>query len=121
MTNILKKVTFYVEQPPYFNMFLSKNTQIMSTKRILVMQEVGKRIPVKFNNNNQQVSKYYGANVFGLDAMREFLSERINGCANANTKLDIAKILKSKIIHSFNFDLLSLSCFSSFKNWTLVK
>ena len=47
----------------------------MSTRRILAMQEVGKRTPVEFNNNNQQVSKYYGANVFGLDAMREFLSE----------------------------------------------
>lgn len=47
----------------------------MSTRRVLAMQEVGKRTPVEFSNNNQQVSKYYGANVFGLDAMREFLSE----------------------------------------------
>ena len=47
----------------------------MSTRRILAMQDVGKRTPVEFNNNNQQVSQYYGSNVFGLDAMREFLSE----------------------------------------------
>lgn len=47
----------------------------MTTRRILAMQEVGKRIPVEFSNNNQQVSQYYGSNVFGLDAMREFLSE----------------------------------------------
>ena len=39
------------------------------------MQDVVKRTPVEFNNNNQQVSQYYGSNVFGLDAMREFLSE----------------------------------------------
>ncbi len=47
----------------------------MSTRRILAMQDVGKRTPVEFSNNNQQVSQYYGSNVFGLDAMREFLSE----------------------------------------------
>lgn len=47
----------------------------MSTRRILAMQDVAKRTPVEFNNNSQQVSQYYGSNVFGLDAMREFLSE----------------------------------------------
>jgi glutamine synthetase len=47
----------------------------MSTRRILAMQDVVKRTPVEFNNNNKQVSTYYGSNVFGLDAMREFLSE----------------------------------------------
>ena len=47
----------------------------MSTRRVLAMQDVVKRTPVEFSNNNQQVSQYYGSNVFGLDAMREFLSE----------------------------------------------
>ena len=47
----------------------------MSTRRVLAMQDVVKRTPVEFNNNNKQVSQYYGSNVFGLDAMREFLSE----------------------------------------------
>jgi glutamine synthetase len=47
----------------------------MSTRRILAMQDVAKRTPVEFNNTKQQVSQYYGSNVFGLDAMREFLSE----------------------------------------------
>ncbi|MES2565390.1 MAG: glutamine synthetase III [Bacteroidota bacterium] len=47
----------------------------MSTRRILAMQDVIKRTPVEFSNNNKQVSQYYGSNVFGLDAMREFLSE----------------------------------------------
>ena len=47
----------------------------MITKRILAMQDVAKRTPVPFNKTNKQVSTYYGANVFGLDAMREFLSE----------------------------------------------
>ncbi len=47
----------------------------MSTRRVLAMQDVVKRTPVPFSNNNQQVSQYYGSNVFGLDAMREFLSE----------------------------------------------
>ncbi|MBS1650635.1 MAG: glutamine synthetase III [Bacteroidetes bacterium] len=48
----------------------------MSTKRILAMQDVVKRTPVESSKpNNSQVSNYYGANVFGIDAMREFLSE----------------------------------------------
>ena len=47
----------------------------MSTRRDLAMQEVVKRTPVEFNKTRQQVSQYYGSNVFGLDAMREFLSE----------------------------------------------
>jgi glutamine synthetase len=47
----------------------------MSTKRILAMQDVVKRTPVELNKTGKQVSSYYGANVFGLDAMREFLSE----------------------------------------------
>lgn len=47
----------------------------MSTKRILAMQEVIKRTPVEPTYPNKQVSEYYGANVFGIDAMRTFLSE----------------------------------------------
>ncbi|MBS1634764.1 MAG: glutamine synthetase III [Bacteroidetes bacterium] len=48
----------------------------MSTRRVLAMQDVVKRTPVEFNQNTgKQVSQYYGSNVFGLDAMREFLSE----------------------------------------------
>lgn len=33
------------------------------------------RVPVNFAKPDQQVSKYYGSDVFGPDAMREFLSE----------------------------------------------
>lgn len=47
----------------------------MSTRRILALQEAISRKPIEINKPNQQVSKYYGSNVFGLDAMREFLSE----------------------------------------------
>ena len=47
----------------------------MSTRRILAMQDVVNRVPVELKKLNQQVSQYYGFNVFGLDAMREFLSE----------------------------------------------
>jgi glutamine synthetase len=47
----------------------------MSTRRILALQEVVNRLPVEIDRPNQQVSKYYGSDVFGLDAMREFLSE----------------------------------------------
>jgi glutamine synthetase len=47
----------------------------MSTRRILAMQDVVKRTPVELNHGNKQVSEYFGANVFGIDAMREFLSE----------------------------------------------
>lgn len=64
----------------------------MSTRRILAMQDVVKRTPVEFNNNNQQVSQYYGSNVFGLDAMREFLSEEafnsIQQSMNQGTTVD---------------------------------
>ncbi len=47
----------------------------MSTRRTLALQEVGKRIPVNIDKPEQKVSQYYGSDVFGLDAMREFLSE----------------------------------------------
>ncbi len=47
----------------------------MTNRRILAMHDVVKRQPVEFNRTTQQVSKYFGANVFGIDAMREFLSE----------------------------------------------
>jgi glutamine synthetase len=63
-----QKIQFFYFTPPI-------KTKIMSTRRVLAMQDVVKRTPVEFNNNNQQVSQYYGSNVFGLDAMREFLSE----------------------------------------------
>ncbi len=56
----------------------------MSTKRILAMQEVIKRTPVESTQPKKQVSEYYGANVFGIDAMRTFLSEEaFNGVKEA--------------------------------------
>jgi len=64
----------------------------MSTRRILAMQDVVKRTPVEFSNNNQQVSQYYGSNVFGLDAMREFLSEEaFNSIQNSMHKATIVE------------------------------
>jgi glutamine synthetase len=47
----------------------------MTNRRILAMQEVVKRTPLEFPTTGKQVSEYFGANVFGIDAMREFLSE----------------------------------------------
>lgn len=47
----------------------------MSTRRILAMQDVVNRVPVKISKPDMPVSRYYGSDVFGLDAMREFLSE----------------------------------------------
>lgn len=47
----------------------------MNTRRTLAMQDVIKRTPVELNHPKKQVSEYFGANVFGIDAMREFLSE----------------------------------------------
>lgn len=47
----------------------------MSTRRAIAMQEVIKRTPVEIKKPGKQVSEYFGANVFGIDAMREFLSE----------------------------------------------
>lgn len=45
------------------------------SRRTLAMQDVVKRTPAELNHPAEQVSKYFGANVFGIDAMREFLSE----------------------------------------------
>ena len=47
----------------------------MTTRRTLAMQEVVKRSAVELNHPKRQVSEYFGANVFGIDAMREFLSD----------------------------------------------
>jgi hypothetical protein len=47
----------------------------MTTRRILALQDVVNRVPVEINKPGQQVSQYYGSDVFGLDAMREFHSE----------------------------------------------
>ncbi len=52
----------------------------MTTRRMLALQEVGKRTPVETSQPNKQVSEYFGANVFGIDAMREFLSEEGYNC-----------------------------------------
>jgi glutamine synthetase len=46
-----------------------------TTRRILAMQDVVKRTPEELSHPSKQVSEYFGANVFGIDAMREFLSE----------------------------------------------
>jgi glutamine synthetase len=45
------------------------------TRRVLAMQDVVKRTPVDLHHPKAQVSEYFGANVFGIDAMREFLSD----------------------------------------------
>jgi glutamine synthetase len=47
----------------------------MTTRRILAMQEVVNRTPLELKHPKKQVSEYFGANVFGIDAMREFLSD----------------------------------------------
>lgn len=47
----------------------------MTTRRILAMQDASNRVPVELTKNDKKVSEYYGSNVFGLDAMREFLSD----------------------------------------------
>lgn len=47
----------------------------MTTRRILAMQDVVNRVPVALEKSDKKVSEYYGTDVFGLDAMREYLSE----------------------------------------------
>ena len=47
----------------------------MTTRRILALQDVVNRVPVHFSKSDKKVSEYYGSDVFGLDAMREYLSE----------------------------------------------
>jgi len=61
----------------------------MTTRRILAMQDVVNRVPVALEKLDKKVSEYYGTDVFGLDAMREFLSEEaftsIQNSMNAGT------------------------------------
>lgn len=64
-----------------------------TTRRILAMQEVIKRVPVQPDKpEGAQVSQYYGSDVFGIDAMREFLSEEafesIQQSMNQGTTVD---------------------------------
>ncbi len=47
----------------------------MSSRRILALQDAINRVPLEIKKPEKQVSQYYGSNVFGLDSMREFLSE----------------------------------------------
>ncbi len=47
----------------------------MSNRRTLAMQDVVRRTPVELKHDKKQVSEYFGANVFGVDAMRAHLSE----------------------------------------------
>lgn len=47
----------------------------MQTRRILALHDAINRVPVEMSKPEKKVSEYYGSNVFGLDAMREFLSE----------------------------------------------
>jgi glutamine synthetase len=59
----------------------------MTTRRVLAMHEVVNRTPVSINKIDQQVSQYYGSDVFGLDAMREYLSEEaFNSIQNSINK-----------------------------------
>ncbi len=47
----------------------------MTTRRFFAMQEVLNRKPLELNHPNRQVSEYYGSDVFGMDAMRAYLSD----------------------------------------------
>ncbi len=47
----------------------------MTTRRFFAMQEVLSRKPLELNHPNRQVSEYYGSDVFGMDAMRSYLSD----------------------------------------------
>ena len=56
---------------------------------MLAMQDVTNRVPLALEKSDKKVSEYYGSDVFGLDAMREFLSEEaftsIQNSMNAGT------------------------------------
>lgn len=67
----------------------------MSTRRILAMQDVVKRTPVELKHPGSQVSQYFGANVFGIDAMREFLSEE--GFVNVKEAMEKGVTIDRKI------------------------
>ncbi|MGE0568561.1 MAG: glutamine synthetase III [Bacteroidia bacterium] len=61
-------------------------------RRVLAMQEVVNRKPVELKATNKQVSEYFGKNVFGVDAMREFLSEEafesVMAAMDSGTQID---------------------------------
>jgi glutamine synthetase len=67
----------------------------MSTRRSLAMQEVEKRIPVEMNHPKKQVSEYFGANVFGMDAMQEFLSEE--GFSSVKSAMEKGSAIDRKV------------------------
>lgn len=67
----------------------------MTTRRILAMQEVSRRTPAELLHPKKQVSEYFGANVFGIDAMREFLSEE--GFTNVKEAMEKGVTIDRKI------------------------
>jgi len=51
----------------------------MATRRFGALQAMISRNPVDFKGTEKQVSEYYGDHVFGIDSMREFLSDEAFG------------------------------------------
>ena len=64
----------------------------MNNLRFSALNQVVNRKPVDLSDRNQQISQYYGANVFGYDAMKEFLSEeafdRVRDAMDKGDRLD---------------------------------
>ena len=75
LASCYKKVDNFGVDPLKKIYICQKKRKYMSTRRILALQDVVNRVPVEIDKSKEQVSKYYGSDVFGLDAMREFLSE----------------------------------------------
>lgn len=64
----------------------------MANRRFSALDQVLNRKPVELNIPKQQVSTYYGSHVFGIDAMREFLSEEafnsVKAAMDTGTSID---------------------------------
>ncbi|MFN5461035.1 MAG: glutamine synthetase III [Bacteroidota bacterium] len=54
----------------------------MSTRRFSALEQATNRKPALFNQTDQQISAYFGSNVFGYDAMKSFLSEEAFNSVN---------------------------------------
>lgn len=50
----------------------------MTNHRILAMLDVVNRVPVQIEKSKERVSKYYGSNIFGLDAMQNVVVYLVN-------------------------------------------
>lgn len=72
-------IFFYIfsELPPVFSATFVKKLEKMSTIRFKALDEVFNRQAIHPSIGNEKISSFFGENVFGDQAMRQFLSESV--------------------------------------------